>query len=562
MAQKKIATDFAAEPRQLLEGSEKAPFHIPAEKPATGKVTVSVMLRRKAPLPTRLANYRISRAEYAREHAADRADLKTIHAFAKQFGLTVEPDTPKPERRMVLISGPVKNIEKAFGVELKQVTAADGNTYRVREGGIHLPASIAKIVVAVLGLDDRPQAKPHFRHHRDTDPSSNPQSGIRPHETPKNSYTPVQVGQLYQFPAKASAAGETIGIIELGGGYRLADIKAYFKTIGVPAPTVTAVSVDGGKNSPSNAKSADGEVMLDIEVAGAVAPGAKIVVYFAPNTDQGFIDAIGSAVHDLVNKPSVISISWGGPESTWTQQSLTALDAVCQSAAVLGITITVAAGDDGSTDGVKGTANHVDFPASSPHVLACGGTKLIGSDSTITSETVWNELASNEGATGGGVSSVFPLPPWQSSANVPKAGNFAGRGVPDVAGDADPTTGYIVRVDGQTSVIGGTSAVAPLWAGLIALANAQNKATAGFMQPKLYTAKAASAFHDITSGNNGGYKAGPGWDPCTGLGSPIGSALVSLLGATSGTSKKRTAAKKTAIKKSTAKKTAAKRSRR
>jgi kumamolisin len=279
--------------------------------------------------------------------------------------------------------------------------------------------------------------------------------------------------------------------------------------------------------------------MLDIEVAGAVAPGAKVVVYFAPNTDQGFIDAISTAVHDSTNKPSVISISWGGPESSWTQQSITALDQACQSAAALGITITVASGDNGSGDGVTDGANHVDFPASSPHVLACGGTKLVASGSTISSETVWNEEASNEGATGGGVSTVFPLPTWQANSNVPLAGTFAGRGVPDVAGDADPSTGYTVRVDGQALVIGGTSAVAPLWAGLIALSNAQNKTTAGFLQPTIYAAKAAPAFRDITSGNNGAFTAGLGWDACTGLGSPIGTALIPLLASASGSASKK-----------------------
>jgi kumamolisin len=251
------------------------------------------------------------------------------------------------------------------------------------------------------------------------------------------------------------------------------------------------------------------------------------------------MDAITTAVHDTTNKPSVISISWGGPESSWTQQSLTALDQACQSAAALGITITVASGDNGSGDGVTDGANHVDFPASSPHVLACGGTKLVASGSTISSETVWNEEASNEGATGGGVSTVFPLPTWQANSNVPLAGSFAGRGVPDVAGDADPSTGYTVRVDGQTLVIGGTSAVAPLWAGLIALSNAQNKITAGFLQPTIYAAKAAAAFRDITSGNNGAFTAGPGWDACTGLGSPTGTALIPLLASASGSASKK-----------------------
>ena len=293
--------------------------------------------------------------------------------------------------------------------------------------------------------------------------------------------------------------------------------------------------------------------MLDIEVAAAVAPGAKIVVYFTPNTDQGFIDAISTAVHDTTHKPSVVSISWGGPESTWTAQAMTALDSACQAAAALGVTITVAAGDNGSTDGVKGTANHVDFPASSPHVLACGGTKLVGSGTTITSEVVWNETAANEGATGGGVSNVFPLPTWQANSKVPAPTvSGGGRGVPDVAGDADPATGYTIRVDGQTQVIGGTSAVAPLWAGLIALANATNKASAGFINPTIYTAGAAKAFRDITSGNNGGFTAGPGWDACTGLGSPVGTALIAAVApktaSQEGVSKK-AASKKTAAKK-------------
>ena len=190
--------------------------------------------------------------------------------------------------------------------------------------------------------------------------------------------------------------------------------------------------------------------MLDIDVAGAVAPGARIVVYFAPNTDQGFVDAIAHAIHDTTYKPSVISISWGSAEVNWTAQAMAALDAACQSAAALGITITAASGDNGSSDAVTDGKNHVDFPASSPHVLACGGTNLQGSGSTITAETVWNAQPQG-GATGGGVSNIFPLPTWQASSKVPKPTDPAGgRGVPDVAGDADPASGYVVRVDGKS----------------------------------------------------------------------------------------------------------------
>jgi kumamolisin len=188
-------------------------------------------------------------------------------------------------------------------------------------------------------------------------------------------------------------------------------------------------------------------------------------------------------------------------------------------------------------------------------VLGCGGTKLVASGTTITSEVVWNELANKEGAGGGGVSNVFSLPTWQANSNVPKpSGTTGGRGVPDVAGDADPTTGYTVRVDGKTMVIGGTSAVAPLWAGLIALNNAQNKPTAGFLNPQIYLAKSASAFNDITQGNNGAFSAGPGWDACTGLGSPIGTKLISLLASSS--SVKKAAKKSPAKTKSAAKKKA------
>jgi kumamolisin len=562
MPAKKSAARFSSQQRVVLPGSEKAPLSA-----ATGEtpvrpasvITVSVIVKRKSPLnPSRLGKDRLTRAQYRQKHAADPAAIKMVRAFAKEFGLTVEKDTPEPGRRTIKLTGTVAAMQHAFGVKLVQKTL-DGDVYRVREGSIQIPSGLAAAVEAILGLDNRPQAQPHFRVLGSTINTNTAGTGgfARAHSgAAGTSFTPVQVAQLYQFPKGATATGQTIGIIELGGGYRTADLTAYFKSLGQTAPNVTAVSVDKGKNTPGSASGADGEVMLDIEVSAAVAPGAKIVVYFAPNTDQGFIDAIGAAVHDTTNNPSVISISWGGPESSWTAQALTALDAACQSAAALGITITVASGDNGSTDG--GTGNNVDFPASSPHVLACGGTKLTGSGSNISSEVVWNEQASNEGATGGGVSNVFPLPTWQANAKVPAPSVRAGgRGVPDVAGDADPVSGYQVRVDGQTMVIGGTSAVAPLWAGLIALNNQQNGKSAGFIQPQIYAAKGASAFNDIVSGNNGAFSARPGWDACTGLGSPIGTKLIALLGGSSPSKNK--GGKKKAVRMRPAKKKIARR---
>ena len=543
MTPKASSPRFSSQQRLVLPGSEKT-----ALAAATGEkavrpntvITVSVVVRRKNPLNIkRLGKDRLTRTQYRQQHAADPAAIKLVRAFAKEFSLTVDKDTPKPERRTIKLTGTVGAMQKAFEVALKQ-KVLEGNTYRVREGSIRLPAELADAVEAVLGLDNRPQAQSHFRvlGSKSNAVSGGTKGFARAHASAAGtSYTPVQVAELYQFPQGATAPGQTTGIIELGGGYRTADLTAYFKGLGKKAPKVTAVSVDKGKNSPGNANGPDGEVMLDIEVSASVAPGAKIVVYFAPNTDQGFIDAVSSAVHDTTHNPSVISISWGGPESSWTTQAMNSLDAACQSAAALGITITVAAGDNGSSDGATG--NNVDFPASSPHVLACGGTKLIGSGATITSEVVWNEQASGEGATGGGVSNVFALPSYQANAHVPPpSGSTGGRGVPDVCGDADPETGYRVRVDGKSLVIGGTSAVAPLWAGLIALNNQQNGKSAGFIQPQIYAAKAATAFNDIVSGNNGAFSAGPGWDACTGLGSPIGAKLIAILGASAATKKK------------------------
>jgi kumamolisin len=344
------------------------------------------------------------------------------------------------------------------------------------------------------------------------------------------------VARLYDFPAGATGAGQCIAIVELGGGYSKADLDTYFQGLGLATPATVAVSVDGAHNSPDgNPGGPDGEVMLDIEVAGAVAPGARIAVYFAPNTERGFLDAVSTAIHDGVRRPSTVSISWGGPESTWTQQALTALDTALQDAAALGVTVFCASGDAGSGDGAGDSLAHTDFPASSPHVLACGGTRLTAGPGGIAAEVVWNDGPAG-GATGGGISDAFDVPAWQSGASVPPSANPGGRrgrGVPDVSGDADPQTGYRVLVDGRATVVGGTSAVAPLWAGLVALLNERLGRPVGFLNPALYGAvQAAGGFRDITEGGNGAYSAAPGWDPCTGLGTPRGGAILDALGGT------------------------------
>ncbi|MGF6702683.1 kumamolisin [Paraburkholderia sp. MM5496-R1] len=459
----------------------------------------------------------LSREALAQDYGAAPDDIAKVRAFAAAHGLTVAREDPAA--RSVLLSGTIAQFQSAFEVKLELYRHHAAGQFRGRTGTISVPDDLHGVVEAVLGLDNRPQARPHFR--------------IRPPFAParagQTSYSPPQLASLYQFP-QGDGGGQCVGIIELGGGYNTSDLKTYFSSLGVSEPTVTPVGVDQAGNEPSgDPNGPDGEVTLDIEIVGAIVPGATIAVYFTQNSDAGFIDAVSRAVHDTTNKPSVISISWGAPESVWTGQSMQALNSVLQSAAALGVTICAASGDSGSSDG-SGGGDAVDFPASSPYVLACGGTHLNSSGSAITREVVWND-GEQGGASGGGVSRAFPVPAWQQGLSATATGGggqpLGGRGVPDVAGDASPLTGYDVLVDGMQTVVGGTSAVAPLWAALIARINAAKGQPAGFVNAKLY--KAPGVCNDITQGNNGSFAASKGWDACTGLGSPNGGKVAGAL---------------------------------
>jgi kumamolisin len=532
-----------------LSGSERAelPDATPAATPLDPSevITVTVVLRRRAEVPSELINTTatISTAELGERYGANPADVTLAADVLGRYGLTVTEF--QVGSRRLKVSGMIAAMTAAFGTTLTAVTSPrpDGSgrvTHRYRTGSLSVPAELSGIVVAVLGLDDRPVARAHFRRLT----TAAPDGAVAPRAAGSAGVplTALQVASFYDFPANTDGTGQTIAIIELGGGYNASDLSTYFSGLNLAVPTVTAVGVDGGSNSPG--QSADGEVELDIEVAGAVAPKANIVVYFAPNTDQGFSDSISEAIN-ATPTPIVVSISWGGPESSWSSQSMSAMNEAISDAAALGTTVTVASGDNGSSDNPNSTSGvAVDFPASSPYSLACGGTTLVGNTATntITSEVVWNELAHNEGAGGGGVSVVYAEPTWQQGAGVPAsaAGGTGigsagkpGRGVPDVSGNADPVTGYQVVVDGQATPIGGTSAVAPLWAGLIARLAQASGTRFGLLQPLIYKGVtpgvAAAGFNDIVEGTNGAYKAGPGWDACTGLGSPNGTALLSLL---------------------------------
>ncbi|HWC83703.1 MAG TPA: S53 family serine peptidase [Pseudonocardiaceae bacterium] len=489
-------------------------------------VSFTVFLRRRAELPDELVEGpdTVSVEELGDHYGARPDEVNQVRAALEAAGAQVVQ--VHAGSRRIVATAPASAINGLFGVTLTTVRSTHPGTgqpveHRGRSGELRVPAALDGVVTAVLGLDDRPQAR-NYARVRDAAAATGP------------SYTPVQLATVYGFP-EADGTGQTAAIVELGGGYEAADLTTYFAGLKVPEPKVTAVGVDGGKNVPGgDPTGADGEVMLDIEVLGAIAPKSDILVYFAPNTDQGFVDAISTAVH-ATPTPAVVSISWGQSEDAWTAQTRTAIDNALADAAALGVTVTVAAGDAGSADSGTDSQQHVDFPASSPHALACGGTSLHADASgTVQSEVVWND-GSAGGSTGGGVSDTFPVPTWQNEAGVPtrSGATTTGRGVPDVSAVADPQTGYQVRVDGKDTVIGGTSAVAPLWAGLICRYAQLLGKKLGLMQTALYDSaskgRTATGFRDITSGNNGAYTAAAGWDPCTGLGVPIGTQLQSVL---------------------------------
>jgi kumamolisin len=470
-----------SEPRVRVPGSERAPIPgaevIGAVEPDE-RAEVTVVLRRRAPLPP---GARLSRAELAERHGADPADVEVVRSAVEAAGGEVlQVDAAS---RRVRVAGPVGTLGELFATDLQRARVPDGQLVRQRTGALAVPAGLAEAVVAVLGMDDRPQAR----------------SRVARTDAVERSFTPPQLADVYAMPSGTDGTGTTLAIIELGGGYTEADLRAYFSGIGVPEPRVRAVGVDGGSNAPEGDPSgADGEVMLDIEVAGGLAPAADI--------------------------------SWGQSEDQWTAQARTAMDEAFADAGSLGVTVTAAAGDDGSADNETDRRAHVDFPAASPSVLGCGGTTLSVDPTT---ETVWG--GAGRGATGGGVSATFPLPAYQSSAGVPRQADTGrpGRGVPDVAAAADPATGYQVRVDGQDIVLGGTSAVAPLWAALVCrLAQALGDPLGQPHQVLYGPARpgvAAPGFRDVTSGSNGAYDAGSGWDACTGLGTPDGTALLQAL---------------------------------
>lgn len=499
-------------------------------------LTVTVRLRRRPdapPLPDPSApgpRKIISHADFAASYGAAQADVDQVTAFAKANGLKLVD--ANLARRSVILSGTVAQMNKAFGVDLAKYQTPT-EVYRGREGAVQLPANLANIVEGVFGLDNRRMAK---------------RAAVRSMATPKSAQplTPPQVAALYNFPSPP-ATNQTIGLLEFGGGYTPSDIQTFFQGLNLTTPTLTAVGVDGVSNSPGDADS-DTEVALDIDVAGSVAQGASIAVYFAPWTEQGWVDIVNNAIHPTAGQPtpSVLSISWGWPELeeadnlSWTQAAIDAVSATFQEAGAMGITILVASGDHGSNCGISDKKAHVSYPGSDPWITSCGGTILTNVSGSSFDQGTWQD--NDNWATGGGISDVFTtVPAWQENAKIPGSANdgHAGRGIPDVAGNADSASGYNLTVDGQsTGAVGGTSAVAPLYAGLVALFNANLTTPVGFLNTILYSNPGVC--QDINDGVSNatysapGYKSGPGWDACTGWGSINGAQLLAVLKAAVG----------------------------
>ncbi|MER6784297.1 S53 family peptidase [Streptomyces sp. NPDC000658] len=512
-----------------LRGSERS-AHADARSAGavsdSERIDVTLVLRRRNEIPDALVEgpETITREELAARYGADPADIDMVKRSAEQHGLTVtEAD---PASRRVKVSGTLGQLRSVVQADsLTKVTTPDpaheGRVleHRQRTGDLRILPEWDGVVTGVTGLDNRPQARPHIQR-------------IEAHAA-HMSYSPVDLGKVYRFPPATDGSGHTIGVVELGGGIPEGDLDAYFAELGIPTPTVDVVEVGAGSNTPGVSLRADGEVMLDIEVIGALAPGARQVVYFAENSAQGFTDAISTAVFAQPT-PTVVSISWGMSEDSWTAQGRAILDAALADAAAMGVTVCVAAGDDGSSDGDPTGQAHTDFPASSPRALACGGTRLDADAATgaVNSETVWNDH--NGSASGGGVSRMFEQPVWQANVGVPD-GNGQGRrrGVPDVSANASPTSGYRVLIRGQDQIIGGTSAVAPLWAALTVRLSEALGRPLGMLQPVLYAGAAPGVspdgFRDIVQGDIGDFAATPGWDACTGLGVPDGQALLARL---------------------------------
>lgn len=483
----------------------------------------------------------MTRTQLADEYGSAPEALKDIEAYAKAHNLVVTRNEPASAR--LGLAGTVTDVNAAFGVTLFDYTHPHLGDFHARPGPVQVPPEIANAVTGVFGLNNYRVLRrtKHLAFKATPDAAT----------TSRRWFIPSELAAIYDFPnvSEQDVQKQCIGLLEFGGGVEKQDVVDYFKQIDLPAPDVQIIALDGVSTKPAADPESTGEVMLDIDVAGSLAGGAKVAVYFSTFDEKGLIDCLSAVINDSKNNPSVVSISWGWDENqpfnngqvVWSPAAIERCNGSLLALAHLGIMVCVSTGDDGSEAQVQDGRAHVNFPASSPYVLAVGGTTLHArknSKGTMqVTEVVWNDGPGS--GTGGGVSDITPVPTWQQGKVPPSInpGHFAGRAIPDVAANADPATGYLTMSGGKMQIVGGTSASAPLWASLITRINAAMKTRAGNFNALLYSKLGPSGvLRDITVGNNdtggllgGQFRAGPGWDACTGWGAPDGTKLLAAL---------------------------------
>ena len=468
--------------------------------------------------------------EYVYQFGAIKDEVILVADWATSNGLIVEEATINSATAK--LSGTVEQFNNIFNISLQTVTE-DGREYITHTGNITVPTDIDGVVDLILGLDNSVS----FSHNAILD-STTP-GDLDPNLI--SSPTPVDLALAYKFPRApggdlVQGKGACVAIIELGGGWTTQNLTSTFTRISQPNPTIVDVGVDGGYNDGGFDANSSGEVMLDIYCVGAVVPAAKIAMYFAPNSFQGFIDTIITPTNDTTNNPSVISVSWGTTDTNWSSASRNAFEVALAAAVVKGITVFIAAGDYGVRAISGGPTYTVQYPGTSPYCVCAGGTVIsINNDYSIASEIPWG-TSGGSFAGGGGVSGIFSVPTWQTGFNSKlypggTVSALTGRGIPDVSAMATGYTFYYGSGN-ATGTFLGTSATAPLLAGMMARLNQMSGKRIGFVNADWYAVR-TTAFNDQTSGDNHGgntvgYMADTGWDAATGLGTPIGTELYKL----------------------------------
>lgn len=449
--------------------------------------------------PPSLRRYE-NRHAFEERTTCDPNDVAVLRAYCAQFDISVD----ESRWRCVIARGRLSRFIDAFGAQVAVFVDEAQRSFRARSGPLRAPENIAKIVRAVFGFSQWPRARRL--------------GALERHATPLSI---SEITSRYAFP-DADGAGETIAIVQMGGAFRLDDFTACMKAQGVQTSAPLVKRIDDPADGHVNVTAHDLEGALDAQIAAALAPAAHIVIYRGPNGERAFLDAIRAAVFDDECNPSVLSISYGWPESLWTPAAVDILNELFIAAALLGMTVLCASGDNGAELSYDGKP-HVLFPASSPFAHACGAT-AINPGTPKSDEVAWD-------SSGGGFSEQFEIPEWQAQARAfaDVAGVAPGRGVPDVAAQESP--GYCVYLKDVELAAGGTSAIAPMWASLAARLNQRIGSRIGFFTPLLYR-RSEGVFRDVVAGGNDVYRARSGWNPCTGLGVPVGTALESALRAT------------------------------